>query len=453
MSRILAKLIMDRMKKAYETHIAKEQFGFRHDRSGSDAMFITKMVIEKYAGTLVLVYIDLTAAYDHIPRNLLFTVLEIRTGAKLFVAILKKMYENTTASIKGMQTKFDVLIGCRQGGQESPCIFNYYFDFVLKVAAMKIDEAFPNGWGIPFEYDIPHYCTNREQRREGPMKGIEIIRWILYADDLVLFCKSVDDAEKLLNILNDTCKRFGLTISFKKTKTQVFNNEELAMKECLFHIGSEKIENVRSFVYLGQVITNNNQEECFTDHRTARAVAKFNELRTVLCDTNINIRTRRKLVESCVRSRLTYGIAAWFPNEQQIRKLESCWMQCLRSMVKGGWSRKNIPDSSEDEEDEVQETDYGFIYTNKQIQKILKTTPLKDFIYSQYLKYIGHICRAENTSLTKIMLFAKPQRKHHRNPWIKIAELLGVSIDQAKRSTQSRKEFAELVRRRFNSTL
>ena len=40
------------------------------------------------------------------------------------------------------------------------------------------------------------------------------------------------------------------------------------MKEYLFHIGSVKIEN--------------NQEEFFTDQGTARAVAKFNELRTVL---------------------------------------------------------------------------------------------------------------------------------------------------------------------------
>ena len=58
-------------------------------------------------------------------------------GKTSLVAILKKMYENTTASIKeGTQTKFNVF-------QESPYIFNYYFDYVLKVAAMKIDEAFP----------------------------------------------------------------------------------------------------------------------------------------------------------------------------------------------------------------------------------------------------------------------------------------------------------------------
>ena len=63
-----------------------------------------------------------------------------------------------------MTDTFDVLIGCCQGGQESPCLFNHYFDYVLKVVAYEIDKVFPDGWGIEFEYNIPHMCMNREQR-------------------------------------------------------------------------------------------------------------------------------------------------------------------------------------------------------------------------------------------------------------------------------------------------
>ena len=98
----------------------------------------------------------------------------------------------------------------------SSCLFNYYFDFVLKVASHEIDAVFPNGWGIPFDFNIPHYCSNREQRQKGRLSGTEVIKWILYADDAVLFCKSVEEAEKILTILHNTCKRFGLNISFKK---------------------------------------------------------------------------------------------------------------------------------------------------------------------------------------------------------------------------------------------
>ena len=62
------------------------------------------------------------------------------------------------------------------------------FDYVLKVAACEIDKQFPDGWGIKFEVNIPHFCTNREQQKSGRMNGVQIVRWLLYADDLVVLC-------------------------------------------------------------------------------------------------------------------------------------------------------------------------------------------------------------------------------------------------------------------------
>ena len=133
----------------------------------------------------------------------------------------------------------------------------------MKVAAHEIDLRFPDGLGISFDFNIPHLCSNREQRTAGRLSGKEIIHWILYADDAMVFCKSVEEAQIILSILNDTCKRFGLNISFKKTKTQVFNNPELSSKSSLLKIGNEDIENISDFTYLGQVICNEN-EKAFT---------------------------------------------------------------------------------------------------------------------------------------------------------------------------------------------
>ena len=147
---------------------------------------------------------------------------------------------------------------------------------MLKIAAHEIDKAFPSGWGIDFEYSIPYLCSNREQRNNGKLRGIEVVRWILYADDVVLFCKTSEEAEQLLIIINDTCKRFGLTISFKKTKTQVFNNKEMSEIESLFSIDGNVIENEKEFVYLGKefsVETKHNSVEL----QISKAMAKFNE--------------------------------------------------------------------------------------------------------------------------------------------------------------------------------
>ena len=128
MSRILAKIIMKRSKEAYETNISDYQFGFRRNRSTTDEIFVLKTMIDKNKVSLIAVYIDLTAAYDHIPRNILFKVVDLMTVAPHLIAILYKMYQGTTASILGMKEKFEVLVGCRQGGQESPCISNYYVE-------------------------------------------------------------------------------------------------------------------------------------------------------------------------------------------------------------------------------------------------------------------------------------------------------------------------------------
>ena len=436
MSRIIAKIVTARIKSAYEKQLSEAQFGFRANRSTNDGIFILNTIIEKYNEPLVAIYVDLTAAYDHIPRDLLFRVIEFRTGARHIVNILRKMYEGTTASIRGMSSMFSVKIGCRQGGQESPVLFNYYFDFVLKVAADAIDQAFPDGWGIAIDFNIPYMCTNREQRRDGRMSGADIIHWILYADDLVLFCKSVDEAEKLLTIINETCLRFGLTISFKKTKTQVFNNNTLATKPSLLSVGDTEIENVQQFVYLGHSVTG--EEGCFTEHRIARASAKFNELRHILTDSRINMQTRRKYLYASVRSRLTSGTQACLPNERQIRKLESFWGECLRSMVSGGWRRQRTPEGAE-------ERNFSFVYTNDRVMQITRAAPVRNFIHTQYLKYIGHVCRGNNNSIAKKILFAKPTRPYYRNVWIKISDLLAVSEDQAKRLTQSRREFEVMM--------
>ncbi len=57
--------------------------------------------------------------------------------------------------------------------------------------------------------------------------------------------------------------------------------------------------------------------------------------------------TRRKVLEACVRSRLAFGVQAWPPREEKIRKLEVFWIGCLRSMVKSGLKCRNV-DEGED---------------------------------------------------------------------------------------------------------
>ena len=439
LSKLLPRIILQRLNKSYESNISNTQFGFRKGRSTCDAIHVVKQTIEKHDGMLVAIFIDLTAAYDHIPRDFLFRVLSFRTGAKLLIKLLKKIYEGTTAYIAGSKIKFDILVGCRQGGLESPTCFNYYFDFVLKVCADAIDKEFPDGWGVSFDYRVPNECTNRTQRASSKAHGIHLIKWLLYADDLVLFCTSIEQAQRILEIINDTCTRFGLTISFKKTKSMIFRDVEKSSCKSVIKIGDYDIENVMEFCYLGHTIYTT--DGTFTDLRRASALSKFHEMTSILKDGEINMPTRRKILEASVRSRLVYATQAWWPSEAELKKLESCWYGCLRKMIRGGYRKKKDDDGEES---------FAFVYTNSDIQNIVKTPPLRDFIAVQYLSYFAHICRKENDDPTKRALFFIPKAKYYRDAWVKISSLLGgISKSQCQRETQSRPGFRNLLRINF----
>ena len=57
--------------------------------------------------------IDLRAAYDHVDRYMLFSVVDIRTKAPQLTYILKSLYTGTKAAIKNTVDNFQVHTGCR----------------------------------------------------------------------------------------------------------------------------------------------------------------------------------------------------------------------------------------------------------------------------------------------------------------------------------------------------
>ena len=122
-------------------------------------------------------------------------------------------------------------------------------------------------------------------------------------------------------------------------------------------------------------------------------------------------------MESCVAPRLLYGLQACFPSKQQMKKIEACWHQLLRSMVRGGWKRvSNDPENP----------DFRYVLTNKSIERILKCNKtIRGIAISHHMRYFGHVARMRNTSLTKKMMFADSQRLRSSDPWKSIAEMIG----------------------------
>ena len=72
--------------------------------------------------------------------------------APKLTSILKSLYTGTKASIKNTIDNFEVHTCCRQGGIESPVLFNIYMDFVLRCMEQVL-LRYPET-GLKYSYNI-----------------------------------------------------------------------------------------------------------------------------------------------------------------------------------------------------------------------------------------------------------------------------------------------------------
>ena len=145
----------------------------------------------------------------------------------------------------------------RQGGPESPPLYNLYMDYVMHVFMKACEER--NIKFMKLKYRIPSTATTREERRNKSDFGSHNVDWIGYADDLVLVFEDTDNQQKGLDTLNETFKRYHLTINVTKTKTMIFNyhyinDDRTTYPQTISTINNTAVENLTKFRYLGDEI-------------------------------------------------------------------------------------------------------------------------------------------------------------------------------------------------------
>ena len=122
-SKIVISIVISRIRDTYENLISNSQFGFRSNRSTTDAIFILQNAIKISPNPLFICFIDFKAAYDWINRDMLFKVLDIRIKSPILVNILKIFYTGTSAAIKGSKSIFSNFYGMSPRRTRIPCTF------------------------------------------------------------------------------------------------------------------------------------------------------------------------------------------------------------------------------------------------------------------------------------------------------------------------------------------
>ena len=394
--KILVVIIIKRLNVWYEKQLLDQQQGFRTGRGTNDGIFRLKRIQQITNKTKTLVYalfVDLSAAFDHINRKWLFKTIRQRFSddqETQLIDLLDSLYQHTTTSLAETPDDiFETVSGVRQGGPESPILYNLYMDYVMRVFMEKCNKK-----DISF-LKLKHLIPSLATRSKKDLSGSYLIDWIGYADDLILTFTTKSSLQIALTELNDTFSRFGLKINSSKTKTMILNQQHVSTRypKTICHIAGEEIENVETFRYLGAQIKYDEPTtgDAELELRVDSAVAKFYELGMKLMNYKISLKTRVKILNSLVRSRLTYSCQCWSLTEKQKQKISSTYNGFLRRMVKGGFRRKKDT--------------WNFALTNNEILEMANTEEIEKYIHKQQRTFVARAIRMENTNGTKRLLF------------------------------------------------
>ena len=270
--------------------IVNNQFGFQPQKSTIDCLFIFHSIISKAlqnGNKLYCAFVDFSKAFDRIDRNFLWIKLfEGGISTKMLNAV-KAMYETVKSVIKynnNFSRSFDVFNGVKQGDPLSPILFIFFInDLVNNIKPNSELDLF-------FIDNLPLFA-------------------LLYANDAVIFSKSSNGLQNMLDKLNIYCKRWNLKVNVEKTKVMIFEKGRKTIADIYFD--DEKLELIEAFKYLGLTFFKNGK--WFRSQKIISQYGNFasHKLKCLLQNVYLNVNEKIKLFDSLVSSVLNYASEVW----------------------------------------------------------------------------------------------------------------------------------------------
>lgn len=398
--KIMLIIIKERLEKIIEQHLSEEQAGFRKDRSTIQQILMLRLLMEdaKSSGqTIYHCFVDFKKAFDSVWHEGLWATLDSMGASVKMVKVLKGLYEESKMAVRTGTELGDWIkasIGSRQGDPTSPLLF-----IALLERAME----------------------NMENSELGIDIGSRTLKDLRFADDIDLLASSAGGLQRLIELTHDGGKDHGLHINIDKTKVMITGEYR---DNAEFQIDSEKLELVDQFVYLGSLITSDNNCTKEIDRRIAIAHGMFTSLKEIWKSGNLSTKTKLRMIESCVFPTLLYACETWTIKKRNKDRLEAFEMGCYRKLLGISWRQK---------------------VRNETIRNQLgKQKSVYDKVRERKLGLFGHICRMTDDRLIKRVLMRKRdwKRKVGRpaKKWIDdITEWTGVGILSSIKMAKDRK--------------
>ena len=175
-----------------------------------------------------------------------------------------------------------------------------------------------------------------------------------------------------------------------KTKSSSTSN---SYPKSIVHVNGNDLKNTETFKYLGTKIQFNDSGIGAKEiaNRKIQANLAFDENKKLFKNFKINLNTRVKLLNSLVRSRLTYNCQIWPLTESQIKTLNATYVHFLRQLLRHGQTK--IDDTHKPK------------IKNDEVYKLTNCEALSKYITCLQEKFIANIITTDNQNTNKKLLF------------------------------------------------
>ena len=271
---------------------------------------LTHIARENKTG-IILTYLDVTKAYDKAWLEAILYVLHKEGLKNRLWLIVKRLNSNLKTTIQtkyGPTRKITIKDSIRQGGVLSVTMYALMMDEINK-------ELQKTNLGIQIN---------------GTQEKIPCLLWM---DDVVLAETTQKNAQKLLNVTNDTSQRYHVEFGMPKTK---YLRAVKAQGTIELKLGERIIEETDKYTYLGEVNNKKMNLQEQIKNIEIKIELAYQTLITIAEDREfkkIRMEAIWKLVNTCIIPIITYASETWDPTKQELKNLNQALDKIIRRIL------------------------------------------------------------------------------------------------------------------------